>query len=310
METPGCQTLFTTSHSHRSSWGTLGRLATLLLAISFHGAVCEGWAEQKDVESSSKQVMEIPFTLYNNNLIIVKGTVGPIRGLNLILDTGTTPTSISKSLAKRLKLRGNIEPLQTLNGVIQTESFILPHIEVGAMSADDLRVITQDLGFIEAGLGIPIGGILGLDVLRTHNFAIDYRKKKIFFGVTTAIKNSVHFETQALLMMVKANVEGHDLRLIVDSGTSGLVVFRNRINQTVSALRSSQGTFVATVAGAPQAKFLRTLVTLGGETSEHVIVIADADLGPENDFDGLLGFADMGFQTVCFDFYNGVLGWE
>src|SRR5690349_2449046 len=67
----------------------------------------------EDKSGGKSQPAEMSFKLYNDNLIVVKGSVGPIDGLNFILDTGTTPTSISKSLASRLKLSGNTEPLQT-----------------------------------------------------------------------------------------------------------------------------------------------------------------------------------------------------
>ena len=39
-------------------------------------------------------------------------------------------------------------------------------------------------------------------------------------------------------------------------------------------------------------------------------MIADLDADPRNDFDGLLGFANMGFRKVSFDFENGLFGWE
>jgi hypothetical protein len=40
------------------------------------------------------------------------------------------------------------------------------------------------------------------------------------------------------------------------------------------------------------------------------VAIADLDSDPQNDFDGLLGFAKMGFRKVSFDFENGLFGWE
>jgi len=294
---------------HRSPWFTFGRPVTLLLAISLQACLYAkwAWADQNDIDSSS-HVTEIPFTLYNNNLIIAKGAVGPVKGVNLILDTGTTPTTISKALAAKLKLKGSLEPLQTLNGVIQTQSVILPHIEVGAMSVGDLRVITQDLRFVEESLGTSVAGIVGVDVLKTHTFTIDYGKKKIRFEPFSRTKHMVQFDTESALLTVKASVEGQKLRLILDSGTSGLIVFRNRIKTPV-AFRSVQGTFITTVAGIPQAKNFRTLVTFGDETAEHVVTIADVDPGTDA-FDGLLGFTGMGFRKVSFDFKNGIFSWE
>src|SRR5262249_49511372 len=117
---------------------------------------------------------------------VVKGNIGPLAGVNLILDTGTTPSAISKELARRLNLHGNPEPLQALNATVQTQSFILPSIQVGSVSASDIQVVVHDVAQLEHNLGISLAGIVGLDLLSTHNFSIDYRKKKIIFGNVNA----------------------------------------------------------------------------------------------------------------------------
>jgi hypothetical protein len=305
METRAHQASFPTSlQVERRSWTTLILFLAIALQISASGQDPRG-----EDKSGKPQPTEMPFRLYNGNLIVVKGTIGSIEGVNLIFDTGTTPTSISKSLASRLKLSGNREPLQTLSGAIETESFILPHIQVGEFSGNQVRVVAQDFKFMEQSLNLSVGGILGLDVLRSHNFAIDYRKKKIIFTVADTA-DSIQFERQSPLLTVKAKIDNQDLRLVVDSGTQGLVAFRHRINQPGGSLRPVQGTLISTVAGTPQAKFFRGLVTLGEDSREQTVTIAEVDLGLDNDFDGLLGFAAMGFQRVSFDFERGTLGWN
>src|SRR5437899_3454775 len=90
----------------------------------------------RDIGSTKRQKTEIPFGLYNGNLIIVKATVGTVKNVNLILDTGTSPSAISKEMADRLKVRGETETLQTLNGQMQAQSIILPHIQIGTLHAD------------------------------------------------------------------------------------------------------------------------------------------------------------------------------
>jgi gag-polyprotein putative aspartyl protease len=105
---------------------------------------------------------EVPFELYNDNLIIVRATIAAIMNVNMILDTGTSPSAISKEMADRLKVRGKTETLQTLNGPIQAQSIILPHIQIGTLRGDSIRVVVQDLSFMERSLGISLGGIAGL----------------------------------------------------------------------------------------------------------------------------------------------------
>jgi len=151
------------------------------LLVSFPGFLCVASSSprpREGAEDQSAAKAEIPFQLYNGNLIIVKATIGRIKNVNMILDTGTSPSAITQDLADRLKLWGKTESLQTLNGTIQTQSLILPSIQIGPLSADSIRVVVQDLSFMERSLGISLRGIAGLDILSTGSFTIDYRRKR------------------------------------------------------------------------------------------------------------------------------------
>ena len=161
----------------------------IALLVSFPGFLCVASSSprpREGAEDQSAAKAEIPFQLYNGNLIIVKATIGTVKNVNMILDTGTSPSAISQELADRLKLRGKTESLQTLNGTIQTQSLILPSIQIGPLAASPIRVVVQDLSFMERSLGISLGGIAGLDILSSGSFTIDYRRKKIVFGPIAA----------------------------------------------------------------------------------------------------------------------------
>jgi len=47
-----------------------------------------------------------------------------------------------------------------------------------------------------------------------------------------------------------------------------------------------------------------------GNLGARDVAIADVDSDPQDDVDGLFGFATMGFRKVSFDFENGLFGWE
>ena len=254
---------------------------------------------------------EIPFQLFNDNLVIVRATVGTVKNVNMILDTGTSPSAISQELAHRLKLKGNTESLQTLNGTIQTQSLILPCIQIGPWEARPIRVLVQDLSFMERSLGIALGGIVGLDILRTGSFTIDYRRKKIVFGRIAASENAVRFETQEPYLTVKAMIEGQAVRLLVDSGTWGLLVFRNRLRKSQEQVHFDSNASISSPGGMTHVGWFRAGVSLGkDDLGTRNVAIADIDSDLQNDFDGLLGFAKLGFLKVSFDFENGLFGWD
>jgi hypothetical protein len=285
-------------------------LSTAVLLIAFT-ITCSGSSAARDIGSAKEQKTEIPFGLYNGNLVIVKATIGTVKNVNLILDTGTSPSAISQELADRLKLRGKTESLQTLNGTIQTQSLISPSIQIGPLVASPIRVVVQDLSFMERNLGISLAGIAGLDILSSGSFTIDYRRKKIVFGPIAASEKTVRFETQEPFLTVKAMIEGQAVRLLVDSGTWGLLVYRNRLQTTQQQLHFDSSVSISSPGGMTHVGWLRAGVLLGKDNlGARNVAIADLDSDPQNDFDGLLGFAKMGFCKVSFDFENGLFGWE
>ncbi len=284
------------------------------LLVSFPGFLCVASSSPRPKEGAEDQSAakaEIPFQLYNDNLVIVKATIGTVKNVNMILDTGTSPSAISQELADRLKLRGKTESLQTLNGTIETQSLILPSIQIGPLAASSIRIVVQDLSSMERGLGISLGGIAGLDILSSGSFTIDYRSRKIVFGPIAASERTVRFETQQPFLTVKAMIEGHEVRLLVDSGTCGLLVYRNRLQTTQQQVHFDASVSISSPGGMTHLRWLRTGVLLGRDNlGARNVAIADIDSDPQNDFDGLLGFAKMGFRKVSFDFENGLFGWD
>ena len=289
-------------------------MGQVAFVVSFPGFLCLASSSPRPREGGEEQSAakaKIPFQLYNGNLIIVKAIIGTVKNVNMILDTGTSPSAISQELADRLKLQGTTESLKTLNGTIQTQSLILPGIQIGPLTAIPIRVVVQDLSFMERSLGISLGGIAGLDILSSGSFTIDYPRKKIVFGPIAASEKTVRFETQEPFLTVKAMIEGQAVRLLVDSGTWGLLVYRNRLQTTQQQVHFDSSVSISSPGGITLVGWLRTGVLLGEDNlGARNIAIADIDSDPQNDFDGLLGFAKMGFRKVSFDFENGLFGWD
>jgi predicted aspartyl protease len=303
-----------TRRSKFSRWFGISRrsglsTAALLIAVTI---TCSGSSAARDKGSTKGQRTEIPFDLYNGNLIVVKATVGSVKNVNVILDTGTSPTAINQVMADRLNLRGESGLLQTLNGTIPAQSVMLPRIQIGPLHADSITGVVQDLSFLERSLGISLGGIAGLDILRSSSFAIDYRRQKIIFGPIAASQKAVHFETLIPYLSVKAKIAGQEVRLLIDSGTGGLLVYRNRLRTAVEQLHIDPNASISTAAGGgTHVRWLSTEVSLEkGNLGARNVAIADVDSDPQYDFDGLFGLATMGFRKVSFDLENGLFGWE
>jgi len=270
---------------------------------------------RKRLKDARKQPAEVHFELYNDNLIIVKGNIGLIENVNILLDTGTSPTAISKELAGRLNLRGSMEPLLSSNGKIDVQTVVVPRIDIGALHMASARVVVQDLSFMQRALGVPLGAIAGLDVLSSGSFMIDYRTRRIVFAPANTPKNAVRFDTQKPFLTVKVRIAGHVLRLLVDSGTPRLLLFRKRLEASLAKLEplpNETNTVIFTATGTMYAAWFRASdVSLGTQSiGSQIMLVADGDPDPRYEFDGLLGLAKTGFQRVWLDFENGLLRWD
>ena len=48
---------------------------------------------------------DVPFELVQQHLIVAKGSIAGLHGLNLLIDTGTIPSVLDQRIAKKLQLR-------------------------------------------------------------------------------------------------------------------------------------------------------------------------------------------------------------
>jgi predicted aspartyl protease len=260
------------------------------------------------------QPAQIPFRLMNDSLIVVRGTIGGLKDLNIILDTGANPTIISSELAVRLDLHGNTESSVTIGGAREVQSVIVPSIDIGKLHMVSSRVVVQDLRFVQRTLGISIQAIAGLDVLSTRSWMVDYRNRKILFITAKAQEKSVQFESLSPCLTVKANIAGQNLRLLVDSGTPRLLLY-SRVNfkpGKLQHLTTDRDPTVFGAAGTVHAAWFRAPEMSLGDNSmgSQILLIADADSGLNDEFDGLLGLAQTGFHRVWLDFENASFAWD
>jgi predicted aspartyl protease len=286
-----------------------------LLCLVLFGMASFSCAEDSSKTGCLEQPGELPFELYADHLIIAKGTIGWIENVNIILDTGKNPTAISPEMAVRLNLRGNPESLISSNGKIEVQSVVLPWIEIGALHVSSRKAVVQDLSFMQRSLDISIVAIAGLDLLSTGSFMIDYRKRKIIFVSAKAARKTVRFETQRPFLTVRGNIAGHELRLLVDSGTPRLLLFGKRLKTSLRSLEpvfNDRNPLIFTATGTMRAAWYRAPdVSLGTQSiGPQTMLVADGDPDPRYKFDGLLGLAKTGFPKVWLDFENGVFGWE
>jgi predicted aspartyl protease len=89
----------------------------------------------------------VRFNLYQGYLMVAKGSVGSLKGLHFLLDTGTSTTLIDPRIARKLKLEGEPEDVNIIffDGKMHAEHVHVPSIEFGTIRQNNFRVLVQDL---------------------------------------------------------------------------------------------------------------------------------------------------------------------
>ena len=277
-----------------------------LLLWAFALAASNAGAGPRVAEQAS---VAIPFQLERGHLVIVEGTLGPFAGRRLIVDTGSSPTILDARIARELSLEGSNSRLELFNGSSLVRASILPSLTLGPVTAKSLPVLVSDLSFVQRDVGVRIDAVIGLDVLRT-SFVIDYESRLIRFGAVPAFPGSVPFDSAPPLVTVTMEVEGQPARVLVDTGASGLLLFRKAHRfDPLSVLRTQTAN---NLSGAFQREQVEVSdVRLGSlHLGRRIAYLANARESVSRDYDGLMGIPALGIKQIAFDFERGVISWK
>jgi hypothetical protein len=256
------------------------------------------------------QAVEIPFNLRQGYLIVVEGRVAEFDRLNLVIDTGTNPSMIDKSISDKLKLKGIQRSLSLFNKDLTSETVMLPDLELGPLHRVNLAVMVADFSRIGKGLGIRVDGVIGLDVLGATSFTIDYQKSRIMFHASQE-RHSASFAAGPQFITVNLKSGGKDLRLLLDTGTPHLILFTDSLRNLDYDWSAATGTGQNISGTVAYGTIILPRANLGGEDvgPQRVSVVASRK-STETNYDGLIGVAFLRPKQLSFDFDRQILGWS
>lgn len=248
------------------------------------------------------------FDLYRNYLIVARGSVGPVKGLNFLVDTGTSPAILDGKVAQRLHLDETPGSLALLGGSISAKRSIVPSLQLGPISVESLPVVVEDLSFFQKSIALPIDGVIGLDVLGKTPFEIDYQSREIHFGVFPRLANILRFDSKRGLPIVEAELDHVPLRLLVDTGASSLFLFRQSTSRPVTPVKVSASKNIGEAEGKqvwlPGLRMAQTLF----EPQPGYMVTGRT--GGFFDFDGLMSPAMLGITRIAIDTGHGLIAFS
>lgn len=259
---------------------------------------------------SLETVAEVPFELYQHHLIVTKGSIGPLNGLSLLIDTGAIPSVVDVRVARKLRLQAEPSMLVAFGQSVAIQSTVLNGFRIGALQTGPVPAGVSDLSYLE---GVRIDAIVGLDVLARTSFSIDYRKRVLRFSPGGREQSVAPLELAWPFLTVRMTIGGQQVRLLVDTGSRDLVLFKSRMPAALSGApwRGDKTVQYASGVARLQRLDLRQ-VRLGARVWDRLPAWSlDRVLdGYPPSIDGVLGVLALDCQRVQFDFERNELGWS
>lgn len=278
--------------------------------------VFAGWAGLASFAAdSATQSKAVPFKLYRGHLIVVKCSIGGLqeKDLTAIVDTGASETVLDIAIVRRLSLEARFDSATFIVHQAKVWAVTVPELRLGPLKAERLEAIATDLSALTSELGISPQVLIGMDMLRRTNFVIDYEARRLTFDSAPTMPHSaslVSGDSNPRLAVIESTITGKTLRLQVDSGFDGLLVYCSRLN-TPAALAAAESHIANVGQTLPARSFDPPEVQIGDWRSHHPQVSVVDSAPPEPaEFDGLIGTAFLSKRRVAFDFQNALISWD
>lgn len=254
--------------------------------------------------------VDLPFALHGH-LIVVKGSIGPLEDLNLVLDTGASLTVVSREVARELDLGGPRSTVNAYGRKQRVERVTLSRLALGPLEFEEVPAQIAALSFSGMDRFLRIDGLIGLELLRRSGVSIDYEAKRVVFGPVRHSGPTIAFYNRLPIIAIPLTIGGARVSLLLDTGAEHLVLFQRRMAGRVPVRPTGEReTIVCLGRRVSLAKARIRDAALGesrwDELSAHLLDVPVGDSDP----DGILGVAALGLKRLNLDFPNQRLSWE
>ena len=255
--------------------------------------------------------MTVPFTLRDGYLIVVEGRIGAQGHLKLVLDTGATHSVLRPDLAKQKKFLRRTVRIVNLDHVLTQELADVLDFELGPIRIPRLPMMLNDLSYLrESAPGVD--GLIGLDVLQGRDFSIDFGRRNISFGPSRTLRFSATMEVADSYLAVEVQMLNRPVRLLVDTGVSAILLYRDRMGDRLPDLRVERQIQGASLGGAASLE----VVTLprvqlnGTDLERRAVLLRNSPPGFLPQVDGYMSVIALRARRVSFDFERNTFSWE
>ncbi len=184
-----------------------------------------------------------------------------------------------------------------------------PELALGTVRFSEVDVRILEL---PASQGVRLDGLVGLDLLRRMPVTIDFRTQTIQFGTVPPLRHSQSFYPRFPFIPLNLTVNGEVLRVVVDTGAVGLMLYGKAIRDRFQFPRNGSTETWPYAGGRVKMDPVLVQGLAIGETACGDLtarVIRDGKSGNRQVM-GNLGIQSLGLAAIQLDLQAGHLGWE
>lgn len=268
-------------------------------------------------------VIVIPFSRAGN-LILVKAKADTIEG-SFILDTGCPHLVLNMTYFRQYETSWEQnEQKGGMTGEISTAlQTVISNFRFGATEHYRVKADLVNLGHIENSKGVKILGLIGMQLLDRYEMIIDFERNQLHLRKAgrkddpasqnemlrdTAAYHTIPIEVKDDRIIVKTELAGKKIRLIIDSGAESNVL-DSRLPDKVFEQVNINGRIILTGAGNAKVEALRgdlqKLVIGGQQVNDLPVMITNLEktcFSYGGCVDGILGFDFLSLQKIGFNF--------
>ncbi len=247
----------------------------------------------------------VAFSIGDSGAVIVPVSVNGHGPFPFLLDTGSSHSVMSGSLAARLELEYVAKTsVLTSTGREWRPVVKLDQTRIGSARSEGLLASVAPSTQL-AAIARDIEGIIGQDFLFELNYTLDYRRKRLSWtdgkALTTATRLALVSREGRYLVEIAGQPGKPPVRLVPDSGASGFVMYERNGRTRLTLDPVPQVMSVHSLSGGQDVRtmMLREL-TLGGVTIRNQpVAVVKRDSDDVLEGDGL--FPLHLFSTITFN---------
>jgi predicted aspartyl protease len=308
----------------------LGSTVLAQQATDSSQAIAVLWANERQVDDPIPRFegdeVVLPFTMAGR-LILLEAKVDTLVG-NFILDTGAPFLVLNKSWFRGYGTTAMVQAGGITGGASEVMTTMVNQVQLGDISYNRVEADVIELGHIERSRGVPIFGLLGLNLFKSFELYIDYDKqqlrlyrldkkgKPLVSSTRKAIGNMPFYLYNNTILM-DGSLNGVSMRFCLDTGAE-VNVLHNRLPKKAMEAVQINSRSVLSGTGNRKIEVLRgnmervhvakfhcplmpTLIThLGNMSRAYNLRI-----------DGMLGYDFLSFAPVSINFVTKeITFWE